>query len=110
MLRRQRWAIGCWMDTDGDGVQDPDEVRDPGGDGRPPADLDGDGVYSDVVGTTTTDATGNYIFDGLAPGAYVVEVTDTPTCSPATPRRATPITSARPTPALPTTTTGRPRR
>ena len=43
-------------------------------------DLDGDGVYDThyteggYVATTTTDADGSYVFDGLAAGAYVVEV------------------------------------
>ena len=53
--------------------------------------------------STVTDANGNYIFDDLPPGAYVVEVTPPPA---ATPRPATPISSAQPAP--PATT--RPRR
>ena len=42
--------------------------------------------------TTTTDANGNYIFDDLPAGAYVVRVTDRRL--PATPRPATRTTSA----------------
>jgi subtilisin-like proprotein convertase family protein len=73
-------ALGdrVWVDHDGDGAQDSDE-----------APLSGvvltlctagpDGLFGtvdDVSGpTATTDATGYYIFDGLAAGAYVVKVT-----------------------------------
>ncbi|MGB1249472.1 MAG: SdrD B-like domain-containing protein [Candidatus Promineifilaceae bacterium] len=72
-------ALGdrVWYDTDADGVQDPDEVGiynvclelfSAGTDGV-------FGTADDVSeGTTTTDYNGNYIFDGLTPGAYVVEV------------------------------------
>ena len=72
-------ALGdrIWYDTDGDGVQDPEEV----GIYNVCVELFSagpDGVFgtSDDVseGTTTTDYNGNYIFDGLTPGAYVVEV------------------------------------
>ena len=41
------------------------------------ADLDGDGNFTDVVATTTTDEDGAYLFTGLTPGDYVVDVTDT---------------------------------
>jgi len=67
-----------WVDTDSDGKQDPEEVgisgvtvtlKSAGADGL-------FGTADDVtVATTTTNATGNYLFDGLAPGAYVVTVT-----------------------------------
>jgi len=74
-------ALGdrIWIDSDGDGVQDPNEV------GVSGATLTlitagPDGIFGtadDVNGpTTTTDANGYYIFDSLTPGAYQVEVTD----------------------------------
>ena len=67
-----------WVDTDGDGVQDPNEVGIPGVTVKLyTAGPDGlFGTPDDVVaGTTTTNAPGYYIFDGLTPGAYVVVVT-----------------------------------
>ena len=69
-------AIGdrVWIDADGDGVQDPGEPGLGGVTVRLYTDPDGDGVYDNLAGTTTTDDAGNYIFDGLAAGAYVVEV------------------------------------
>jgi uncharacterized repeat protein (TIGR01451 family) len=72
-------AIGdrVWVDTDGDGAQDAEEVGiegvvvqlfTPGPDGI-------FGTADDVAGPTdTTDANGNYIFDDLPAGAYVVKV------------------------------------
>ncbi|MBV6395470.1 MAG: hypothetical protein HFACDABA_01046 [Anaerolineales bacterium] len=71
-------AIGdrVWIDADGDGVQDTGEAGlagatvtlvTPGADGI-------FGTGDDGTSTTTTDAAGNYIFDGLAPGAYKVQV------------------------------------
>lgn len=72
-------AIGdrVWVDVDGDGVQDPEEVgiqdvevrlytAGPDGILGTPDDL--------LVATDTTDANGNYIFDELDPNAYRVEV------------------------------------
>ena len=79
-------ALGdrVWIDSDNDGAQDPGEVGvggveltliTPGTDGI-------FGTADDVAaGTTTTDQNGNYLFDGLAPGAYQVEVTDSATAS-----------------------------
>ena len=69
-----------WVDTDGDGVQDANEVGVEGVTVNLYNDPDGDGVYDNQVSSTTTDANGNYIFDDLTPGAYVVEVV--PTGSP----------------------------
>jgi len=76
-------AIGdrVWVDVNGDGIQDPDEIG-----------LAGvtvqlistgpDGIFGtpdDVVtATTTTDHNGNYIFDNLPPGAYVVNIPNPP--------------------------------
>lgn len=70
-------AIGdrVWSDADGDGAQDPGEPGLAGVAVTLYYDPDGDGVYDTVYATTTTDATGSYIFDNLPPGAYTVEVT-----------------------------------
>lgn len=66
-----------WLDVDGDGVQDLGEpglanvtveLFDAGPDGMPGG---GDDVS---VGTVTTDANGNYLFDHLSPGTYFVDV------------------------------------
>jgi len=73
-------AIGdsVWIDSDGDGVQDPNEVGVEGVE----VTLTGagtDGIFGtpdDVTATTTTDENGYYLFDGLTPGAYMTEVTD----------------------------------
>ncbi len=71
-------AIGdrIWVDTDGDGAQDPNEAGVFGVEVTLYHDPDGDGVYDTVYGTTTTDANGNYIFTNLPPAAYVVTVTN----------------------------------
>ena len=58
-------SVSIYYDPDGDGVYDT----------LYPNTVDGDGTP--LSGTTTTDDAGNYIFDGLLPGAYVVAV-DTP--------------------------------
>ena len=64
-----------FFDDDNDGLQDPGEAPIAGvqlalldGDGNPVIGPDGQPM------TTTTDANGNYIFDGLAEGDYIVEV------------------------------------
>ncbi len=69
-----------WSDANGDGVQDPGEV----GIGNVTLSLliagpDGVcGTADDVqTATTTTAPNGNYLFTGVAPGAYCVRVTDT---------------------------------
>ncbi len=69
-------AIGdrVWVDANGDGRQDPGE---PGLSGvlvELYSDPNGDGVYDNLVASTTTDANGNYIFDDVPAGAYVVLV------------------------------------
>lgn len=76
-------AIGdrIWVDTDGDGVQDPEEI------GLPGITVElisagPDGIFGTdddvVIATTTTDNNGNYIFDDLPPGAYVVNIPNPP--------------------------------
>ena len=69
-------AIGSriWIDTDGDGIQDPGEAGLAGASIVLYGDADGNGVYDTVVGSTTSDDAGNYIFDGLTPGPYLVDV------------------------------------
>ncbi|MBU1453834.1 MAG: carboxypeptidase regulatory-like domain-containing protein, partial [Proteobacteria bacterium] len=83
------WSSGAlgdriWIDSDGDGIQDDNEV------GVSGVELTlysagPDGLFwtADDVNeaTTSTDASGNYIFAGLAAGAYVVEVTDSTAAS-----------------------------
>jgi hypothetical protein len=65
-----------WVDTDEDGIQDGGEIGlegvtinlyRPGPDGQPGG---GDDISID---TTSTDASGNYLFDGLPAGDYFVE-------------------------------------
>ncbi|MBN1811400.1 MAG: carboxypeptidase regulatory-like domain-containing protein [Anaerolineae bacterium] len=69
-------AIGdrVWIDADGDGAQDPGEPGLGSVMVRLYTDPDGDGVYDNLAGTATTNAAGNYIFDDLSAGAYVVVV------------------------------------
>ncbi len=57
-----------WLDADGDGVQDAGESGVPG---VTVILYDGDGVK---VGETLTDGNGNYLFEGLLPGDYYIEV------------------------------------
>ncbi|MEI2781435.1 MAG: SdrD B-like domain-containing protein [Candidatus Competibacter sp.] len=69
-------ALGdrVWIDADGDGRQDPGEPGVAGVTVNLFGDPDGNGVYDTPAGSTTTDASGNYIFTNLPPGAYVVVV------------------------------------
>ena len=69
-------AIGdrVWLDTDGNGVQDPGEAGIPGVVVELYVDDDGDGIYDTLVATTTTDAAGNYLFTDLEADSYVVRV------------------------------------
>ncbi len=60
-----------WSDADGDGVQDENEV---GLAGITVELLDRLGA---VIATTTTDAFGNYLFEGIAPNRYSVRVDNT---------------------------------
>ena len=68
-----------WSDDDGDGVQDPGEP----GIGGVTVQLRGagaDGILftaDDSLANTTSTADGSYLFSGVAPGEYVVDVTDT---------------------------------
>ena len=70
-------AIGdrIWNDADSDGIQDSGEAGISGVEVKLFTDPDGDGVYDTLADTQTTDGSGNYVFDDLAPGSYRVEVT-----------------------------------
>ncbi|HFQ61712.1 MAG TPA: hypothetical protein ENK39_05350, partial [Epsilonproteobacteria bacterium] len=74
-----------WNDLDGNGIQDAGEVGisgvtielydDINGDGN----IDNGGSYNNtdtLLATDTTDASGNYKFDGLIPGSYIIKITD----------------------------------
>ena len=69
-----------WIDSNGNGVADPGE---PGVEGVTVTllrDTNYDGTYDTTIGTTTTDADGNYSFDGLQFGDYraVIDTTTAP--------------------------------
>jgi hypothetical protein len=76
-------AIGdkVWIDANGNGVQDPGEAG-LAGVNVELVNIGPDGIYGtadDVAPVlATTDAAGNYIFDGLSAGAYVVRIPTTP--------------------------------
>lgn len=72
-------AIGdrVWNDANSNGVQDSGERGIPGITISLLTDPDLDGIYTASGTTTTTDEYGNYIFDDIAPGAYLVEVVET---------------------------------
>jgi uncharacterized repeat protein (TIGR01451 family) len=75
-------AIGdrVWSDANGDGIQDPGEVG-IGGVTLSLLSVGPDGLCGTAddttVATTTTAADGSYLFTGVAPGTYCVQVTDT---------------------------------
>ncbi len=75
-------ALGdrVWIDADGDGAQDPQEIGIPGVVLKLYYDASGTGVYDTLYTaggynpTATTDETGSYMFRDLPAGAYVVRV------------------------------------
>ncbi len=77
-------ALGdrIWIDSDGDGVQDPQEIGVENAQVTLYHDPDGDGIYDTPYTENgynpvdVTDANGYYLFDELPPGAYTVRVTD----------------------------------
>ena len=69
-----------WFDGDGDGVQDPNELVIANVPLQLWIDADSNGTYETMVGSTTSDANGNYIFGGpsnsnLTPGLSVLPST-----------------------------------
>jgi uncharacterized repeat protein (TIGR01451 family) len=71
-----------WSDVDGDGVQDAGEAGIPGVTVQLWKDVNNDGIFNNtvdtLVGTTTTDGSGNYLFTGLDAGvAYFSSVDNT---------------------------------
>jgi hypothetical protein len=76
-------ALGdrVWIDTNGNGAQEPNEIGVSGVQVTLYYDANADGVYNELYNVNsynpvrTTDANGYYMFDGLPPGAYVVVVT-----------------------------------
>jgi len=70
-----------WNDSDADGTLEGGEpVRYPNVTVALYADTNNNGILDsadDLVGTTTTDGSGNYAFTNLPNGAYLVDVTDT---------------------------------
>ncbi|MCP3877540.1 MAG: DUF11 domain-containing protein, partial [Sulfitobacter sp.] len=75
-------AIGdrVWLDVDGNGAQDANEIGIPDVQVVLYGDPDLDGTYDTPVASNTTDATGHYLFTNLVAGAYVIGV-DTNTLS-----------------------------
>ena len=62
-----------WIDANADGVQNSNEAGINAVTVNLYSDPDGDSIYSNLVATTSTDGNGNYVFDNLPAGAYVVE-------------------------------------
>lgn len=76
----QRSVSGSvWRDADADGVIDGGETGYQGVEVRLYTDVNGDGIVNGsdaLVSTLTTDASGNYTFQGLPPARYTVVLTD----------------------------------
>lgn len=79
-----------WLDIDADGVGPGGNGASPGNDNNETGipgvtvalirDLDNDGIWDvgePIIATTVTDANGDYLFDGLPDGSYLVWVNDT---------------------------------
>ncbi|MBP7272931.1 MAG: hypothetical protein KA974_03775 [Saprospiraceae bacterium] len=69
-----------WSDTDGDGIQDANEIGVPNAELTIWDDLNGDGIITPgidrLLATTTTDNTGHYLFTNILPGDYIVQFTN----------------------------------
>ncbi len=63
-----------WFDADADGLQDASEPGIPGVEIELWADVNGDGTPDTLHATTTTDAQGNYLFESLVGGDYIVRI------------------------------------
>ena len=63
-----------WVDADADGMQEPGEPGIPNVTVRLYTDGAGNGSYSTLAASTTTDAGGLYLFPGLSAGSYVVRI------------------------------------
>ncbi|MEM9496133.1 MAG: SdrD B-like domain-containing protein [Pseudomonadota bacterium] len=70
VVQPQTGSIGdrVWIDTDGDGIQDPGEA------GAAGVTVQLKDAAGNVLRTTTTDANGNYLFDDVPAGNYSVGV------------------------------------
>lgn len=68
--RNDGGSIGdrVWQDTNANGTQDPSETT-----GIPNVTVNLLDAASNLIATTTTDASGNYLFAGLAAGSYFIE-------------------------------------
>ncbi len=71
-----RLGSTVWLDANGDGFQDPTEPGIAGVEVQLWS-TDAAGNPVAVIGTTTTDADGNYVFENLAEGDYIVAIPDT---------------------------------
>ena len=78
-----RLGSTVWLDENGDGVQGADEAGIAGVEVQLMDDA------GNVVATTTTDADGNYVFENLAPGDYVVMISDSQLGGPLSGLRST---------------------
>lgn len=70
-----------WVDSNGNGRQDKNEVGVSGVTVALYNDADGNAIYDTQLMTTVTDMAGRYNFSGMAAGAYVVRVLDSSTAS-----------------------------
>lgn len=70
-------AIGnrVWNDADADGRRDPGEAGIGGVEVKLFNDPDGNGVYDNLIASTTSSAAGHYAFDAVPPGSYRIEAT-----------------------------------
>ena len=72
-------AIGdrIWLDVNNNGLQEPEEAGIQNVSVQLFSDPDLDGIYTNLESTTTSNAQGYYVFDGISVGAYVVKIDST---------------------------------